>query len=151
MVSHYKREEIVRYDKEQTVFSGYGVAPNPKNYAVSVLSLNSEKLLICPFCLTIEKLWKYVISPENKRIAKCPNCKNQILFKTLFSLLEWNGSQFADFVQPYAKMGFWKKIYPDFETWKRRLTYISHSDDSDDSFAQQFWNRYKALKGESEE
>jgi hypothetical protein len=148
-VSKYKREETARYDKEQTILDGLGISPNPRKYSESVLQITSEKLLICPFCLTIHKYFQFVITPNNKYMAKCPECKNQVLFKTLFNLLSWNGSEFADFVFPYAKMGFFHKIYPDFETWKRRLTYLSQTDDSSaEPFYRQFWDRYKALKGD---
>ena len=153
-ITKYRREEIARYDKQQTILivnKKLNASPNPNNYAEQVLERTSNKLLICPFCLTIHKLYQFTIKPENNRMAKCPECKNQLLFRTLFNMLDWSGSQFADFVYPYAKMGFWDKVKAvGFEVWKERLTILEQStDETGEPFYRQFWDRYKQLKGEN--
>jgi transcription elongation factor Elf1 len=144
LISKYEREEKARYDKEQFIFTKDGyVSPNLRNYAVIENHFHSEKILICPFCLKPKEFKYFLIKNNNKFMAKCPNCKQQVQFKTLINMLSWTGKEFADFVFPYSKMGFWKKVYPSFHDWKNRLIFLGLSTS--------FWERYKALKGEYEE
>lgn len=139
----YTREEKARYDKEQTTFDiNSSISPNLRNYAVSFPHFDSEKVLICPFCLKPKEYKNFILREENRYMAKCPNCKNQVQFKTLFNMLKWTGKEFADFVFPYAKMGFWKKVYPCFHDWKTRLIFLGMST--------AFWERYKELRGDYE-
>jgi hypothetical protein len=145
MITKYQREEIARYDKEQTVFqdSSLKILSNPNHYAKIQLQFNPTRILVCPFCLTPNALRKYLIKPSNKFMACCPNCKQNVLFKTLFEMLKWTGIEFADFVSPYAKTGFWSKVFPNFEEWNKKLHELNMSYD--------FWFRYKSLKGDYEE
>jgi hypothetical protein len=142
-MNKYQREEKARYDKEQFSFSKDGsISPNLRNYAYVSASFDSEQLLICPFCLKPKELKEFVFKESNRFMAKCPNCKQQVQFKTLINMLKWTGKEFADFVFPYSKMGFWKKVYPCFHDWKQKLIFLGMSTS--------FWERYKELRGDYE-
>jgi hypothetical protein len=145
----YERNERAKYDKAQMCFQGETVIANPRTYANIELEFKPNKILVCPFCLTQHELRLFLIPSKSKSktqkanhyLGLCPECKNQVTYKILFACGKWNGSEFADFVFPYAKMGFFKKIYPDFKTWNERLR------DTGESF--EFWLRYHLLKGEN--
>jgi hypothetical protein len=148
MKSKYQREEKARYDKEQIILSENGFIPNQRNYAVVSPQMKADMFLICPFCLTIHQLHKFILKAENKFMAKCPECKQQVQFKTLLNMINWSGSEFADFVFPYAKQGFFHKVYPDFKEWSKRLSELTQTNEENGNFAQDFWDRYKELKGD---
>lgn len=143
----YLMQEYAKYLKEQTILTPSGVFPiaqNPNKRAEQ--SYDFQKLVICPFCLIPHQANKFIIREKNKYSGKCPECKQEVHFKTLFDMLKWTGSDFADFVFSYALRGFWKKIYPCFHDWKQKLIFLGMSTS--------FWERYKNLKGqygESEE
>jgi hypothetical protein len=139
----YELQEAFKRDKEQTLLSENGISPNTNIYAEKKLQFNSETLLICPFCLEVSKLKNFIMKERNRYLAKCSNCKQEVQFRTLFNMLKWSGKEFADFVFPYTKMGFWNKVSPDFKAWNLKLKYLNMSYD--------FWERYKALRGDSQE
>lgn len=136
------REDLA-HDKEQTVLTENGISPNPNSFAEKKLRFDSEQIFICPFCLKTSKFSNFFIKAKNCYMAKCPNCKQEVRFKTLFTMLGMTGKEFADFVYPYTKMSFWKKVYPDFKTWNNILSELGLAED--------FWNRYKDLRGDNEE
>jgi regulator of replication initiation timing len=147
----YDTRDKIRHDKNQTILTPEGITDNPLSNAEISVQLNPEQFLICPFCLISNKTYKFIQKEHNKFMAKCPNCGQLVQFKTLLSMLNWTGSQFADFVFPYGKMGFWSKIYPDFDHWKKQLSDLRQTDSNEKSFAQSFWDRYKTLKGDYDE
>ena len=137
----YVREQIAEYDKQQAKLTLNGIAKNVATYVVIITQLQPEKIMICPFCLGQHKTMKFYISKKNgidKRLGKCPECQNQMLLKTLISMLKWNAQEFAKWVYDYRLSGFWQKV--NFNVWKKRLFDLNMS--------YEFWEEYKNLKGE---
>jgi hypothetical protein len=101
----------------------------------------------CPFCLGMDKLRVFLISTKkgyNRAQGKCPLCGNGARLQTLVYMTSWTPEQYAAFVYPYARMGFWKKINAiGFGTWKKRLQMMG--------WTERFWNEYKRLRGDLEE
>ncbi len=147
----YRRQEHARKDLQQCVFfqdHGNGETDfkvNPSKYAViTEKGIDPFKTVTCPFCLGINKLQLFLISTKkgvNRSQGKCPLCGNGARLQTLIKMTTWTPEQYAGFVYPYAKMGFWQKIQKlGFDTWKRRLKLMG--------WAQAFWNEYKRLRGD---
>lgn len=140
----YTRQQIAIYDKQQTTLTKTGTQNNVQLCAVVVLQFTPEKTVLCPFCLTPNKLMKFYISNKkgiDKRLGKCPNCQNNVMYKTLFNLLKWTPQQFAKWVFEYRLSGFWQKIV--FKKWKQRLYELDMS--------LEFWQEYKKLRGDPDE
>ena len=100
---------------------------------------NPLSTFLCPFCLHLDRLEKYMISTKkgyHQSMAQCPECKNKMLIRSLTS--KWTPEQYADWVYPYSVDGFWQKCK--YDIWKKRLYIIGWST--------RFWNRYMQLKGE---
>jgi len=139
----YLIQERARMDKWQTMFDKGYIVANFRTGTVEEFFLNSERQFICPFCLTPNTQPKFLLKEKNHYMAKCPECKQNVHFKTLFSIMKMdNGLQFADFVFGYRLSGFWDKIKPDFKEWNNRLYSLALG------FGTEFWNRYKELKGD---
>jgi hypothetical protein len=131
-----------KYDKKQTI-----LAPQePKGYLPKAPPIKTDiketrKYFLCPFCLCIEKVEKFLISTKkgfNRRLVKCPECGNQFAMQT--ATTEWTPEKLAEFAYPYRLMGYWQKVK--WEKFKQRLSAYE--------WTQRFWDRYKQLKGEDE-
>lgn len=143
-MTKYAREEKSRWDKEQTILIGHGIAKNPHHYARKLILFTfSNKLKVfCPFCLYQDEMNKFFIITEKQKIhkslGKCPECKNEMMLLTLMNMNEYTMQEYAKFVFNYRLTGFWKKC--PFDKWKERLKNFADFQD--------FWDEYKRLKGE---
>jgi len=140
MSRKYKREQKAYYDRLQTILTPNGLKVKEKRptHATFVYK-NPDMQVMCPFCLHIDPLHKFLISTKqgyHKGMGQCPECKNQMRFESLTS--EWTPEQYAEWVYPYSASGFWQKI--PYKTWSERMRKIG--------WAWRFWARYKQLKGE---
>ena len=137
----YVRQEKARDDKKQQVFGSWGeVEPRHKPTVTETFTLDINMQVSCPFCLYHDKLQRFLVSTAkgiSQSKALCPECHNGMLMKSLTA--DWTPEQYADWVFRYAADGFWKKC--PFVTWKKALKEMG--------WAGRFWDRYKALKGES--
>jgi hypothetical protein len=72
-------------------------------------------------------------------MGKCPLCGQGVHLRTLKLMSTCTAKQYAEWVWPYSKFGFWKlvQLVP-FSTWKDRLKLMG--------WTQEFWDRYKELK-----
>jgi hypothetical protein len=50
----------------------------------------------------------------------------------------WSAKEYAAWVFEYRSSGFWQKVQPFFETWKKHLGMMKWSKD--------FWDEYKRLR-----
>lgn len=141
----YLIQERAKIDKWQTMFDKGYIVMNFRKGTIEEFFLNSEKYFICPFCLTANPQLKFLLKEKNHYVASCPNCKQNVHFKTLFALMRGTAEDYANFVYGYRLSGFWDKVYPNFETWKKNLHNLGFG------FSTEFWNRYKELKGENED
>jgi hypothetical protein len=141
----YKQRQELETDKQQTRLTPTGIKQNVQSYAITIQTLNPDKLLMCPFCLTPDKSKAFYIKTTkkqiDKRLGQCPQCKNKIMWKTLYAYPKWTTEQFADWVYAYRLSGFFRKI--NFQQWNQRLRQMDISYD--------FWKEYKRLKGENDD
>jgi hypothetical protein len=135
----YKIAEKMRYDKEQTQLTKKGCKSNPNNYAEKqYYDINFNKVVLCPFCLNYNELFKFI---KNRGFFKCPNCLNDMILITLIK--EMSIEEFARWVYGYRLSGFWQKVYPNAKAWFKKLY--------DLGISKEFWNMYNRLKGESKD
>jgi hypothetical protein len=135
----YKEIEKRQYDEQQMVLNPDGsISKNPLKCAKKIDNTDYTILVFCPFCLEQISLWKFKLV-IGFRI--CPNCQNKMLLKTLTT--DMSAESFAQWVYNYRLNGFFSKIFPDFETWNKKLYALGLSHD--------FWEEYKKLKGENED
>jgi hypothetical protein len=136
----YHREQIAKGDQSQACFRPDGsVDPRIKPEVVSE-SLDTLKVVMCPFCLGKDRLQVFLVSTKkgiSRSKAHCPHCNNGMLLHTL--LVEWSPESFADFVYGYRKSGYWQKI--SFADWKQKLEELG--------WARPFWDHYKEMKAEN--
>lgn len=142
----YRMQERARRDPHQMVLKNSGIDKNPSHYTIveSSMAINPKKKVTCPFCLGLEELRLFLVSGKkgiSRGTAKCPLCGLSFRMKTLVSMARWTPKEYADWVFEYSHAGFWSKVT--FDTWKGRLFLMGWSSD--------FWDEYKALKGEPEE
>jgi len=139
----YLREQKAKDDKQQATFDQYAkIKPTKEQQAKAVFTLETDKQVMCAYCLYQDKLYKFLISTKkgfHKSQAICPDCKNKQLIRTLTA--EMNAEQYAEWMYLNMAYGGWQKV--PWTKWKERLAQIGWS--------QPFWNRYKALKGEEGE
>jgi len=140
---NYLRREKAKDDKAQMVLCFSGIKPNPN---VVVIAHNTllplDKEVTCPFCLGLSEFRKFLVSTKqgiSRSMGNCPLCKQEMYLKTLFGMSQSDAKKYAKWVFNYK--GFWKKIK--FKQWKDRLWLMGWTND--------FWNEYKALKGQREE
>lgn len=145
MVSEHKRyvrQEKARDDKMQTIFSPWGeVEPRHKPKVEAIFTGDMNMMVACPFCLNSGRLQIFLVSTKkgiSQSNAECPECHNGMKMKSLTA--DWTPEQYADWVYAYRLSGFWQKC--PFATWKKRL--------KNSGIAGQFWERYKALKGDTD-
>ena len=144
MVNRHKQyliQERARMDKWQTMFDKGYIIANFRTGIIEEFFLNSEKQFICPFCLGSDSQPKFLLKEKNHYMAKCPECQQNVLFKSLFNILRFSPEEFAKFVFDYRLSSFWDKV-KDFKEWNRRLFNLGFGYSTD------FWNKYKELKGE---
>ena len=138
----YQRQVKAGSDKHQLVFTSQGVGRNPKAKTVDVnLAVPPDKKVTCPFCLGLSEFRLFLVSTKkgiSRSMVKCPLCKQGLYLKTVVGMSKWTAAEYAGWVQPYSRSGFWKKV--NFNLWKRRLELMG--------WTQEFWDRYKELKGE---
>jgi len=138
----FKRQERARYDKQQTVLTPSGTAPNPRIYSVTqTMMIAPEKRVTCPFCLGLEQFRRFLVSGEkgiSRGTVKCPICNMTFRMRSLMNMVKWTATEYADWVFDYSHSGFWNKV--NFEVWKKRLYLMGWSSE--------FWDRYRSLKGE---
>ncbi len=139
--SKFDRDWDFRNDKKQIKFDKNGwIQPPEQPKKVEHYAADPNMAVFCPFCLYLDNLQKFFISNKDgisQGKAKCPDCQNGMMMKTLIK--DMTTSQYADFVFGYVHSGFWKKC--PFEKWSKRLRAAGMS--------REFWKRYKELKGEA--
>lgn len=137
----YLREEMAKGDYSQACFTRDGRLEALRAAVFTEQSgMDLNKIVFCPFCLTDNKLQRFLVSTKkgisNSR-AHCPNCDEGML---LFSLLhDWTPETYAKWVFEYSRSGFWKKV--NFEAWKRRLF--------ERGWSEAFWEIYRQLKADN--
>lgn len=134
----YKTTDKAERDKKQTILSLNGCSPNPHKYAIKEDESDLDTIVLCPFCLNSNPLWKF---DKIFGLRTCPFCKNRMRQETLTKNMSIE--EFAKWVFDYRLSGFFGKIYPDFKTWNEKLYLLgmSHS----------FWEKYKQLRGDSKD
>jgi len=133
----FKIAEKMDYDRKQTKLDAEGYKPNKAKYAKDFYEFDFNKKYLCPFCLELNEGYKF---NSNHGYFRCPNCKNQMMLKTLNNILSMSNTEFAKWVFDYRLNGFWDKI-PDFEKWNNNLYILGIS--------REFWEEYKKLRGDS--
>ena len=84
----YKRDEALKDDKNQSRLDfaqQTGLKPVQPKVTVNVTEKYTEEYS-CPFCLHMDKINAFLISRKtgyDKRLGLCPECKNQMMLKTL--------------------------------------------------------------------
>ncbi len=144
----YMRQEHAKHCLQQMVFAKEGedvqVKENDFRYAtLAEKGLDPSLKVTCPFCLGLNQLRLFLISTKkgyDRGKGKCPLCGQIMHLRTLVKVMT-SPEQYAAFAQPYAKMGFWKKV--SFDVWKRRLKMMG--------WTERFWNEYRRLRGDVEE
>lgn len=99
----------------------------------------TNKQVMCAYCLYTGKLSEFLISTKkgfHKSQAKCPDCKNGQLIKTLSTNM--TPEEYAEFIYSNKGYGVWQKM--PFAKWKERLYQIG--------WAGAFWTKYKELKAQ---
>jgi hypothetical protein len=138
----YLRDQKSQFDAHQAKFNTKGIATTKNNDIVAEVSMvDTTQHVMCPFCLYEGKLQQFLISTNkgiSQSMAKCPECGNGMYMKSLTANM--TPESYAEWCYGYSRSGFWKKV--PFERWKTRLAAIG--------WAQPFWDRYKALKGDSD-
>lgn len=138
----YRREQIAQSDKAQSTFGSSGQVQKKAGVKIERKVLNMNKPVFCPFCLEGDYLKNFLVSTKkglSTSKAQCPHCQSGMLLRTV--LRKWTVEEYADWVFAYRVSGFWQKI--NFEKWSKNLEIKG--------WARDFWDRYKALKGEAEE
>lgn len=135
----------MKEDIEQYVLNpDLTISKNKSLIAEKQPNMNYNDMVLCPFCLKSFELGTFFI---RKGLRVCPNCGSQLKLSTLTELD--NLDKFVSFVFNYRLNNFWSKICPDvkpvnsdtrFKEWNKRL--------SDLGISQEFWDKYKLLKGD---
>jgi transcription elongation factor Elf1 len=137
----YLRQERAKADKAQTRFTDQGFIFRPR-LIVKHEHLDINETVNCPFCLFEAPLRKFLVSTKKGLSvgkAKCPDCDNTMFMDTLTA--ERTIQEYALWCFDYAKSDFWGKV--PFQKFKMRLKMLGVS--------QEFWDKYKQLKGTYEE
>jgi hypothetical protein len=142
-LSRFDRDYNNAMDKQQVKFTNTGwlEKPKPPKTETNFTTVNSNELVVCPFCLYQAKLSAFFISNKqgiSQKKAHCPECNNGMEMSSLYN--DWGSKEYAQWVYKYRVFGFWKKC--PFEIWKKRLKQMGWSLD--------FWIMYKQLKGEDD-
>jgi hypothetical protein len=139
----YHREYDAKHDKQQATFNPLSpLGLTVKQQTKVDICLTHTGIYLCPFCLHPDPINSFLISSKqgyNKSMVKCPECKQNFRLKTLTAKM--TPEQYADFLYEYSRQGGWQKVT--FKIWKERLAQLGWS--------QTFWERYKALKGDSDD
>jgi len=141
--SRYKRQQAAKDDKFQSILEPYSpnfIQPRPRMRVEITETCKHD--VFCPFCLHKAKINDFLISSKkgyDKRLGQCKQCSNKMLLATLTKT--WTPETFADFMYEYSCQGGWQKVK--FTTFNDRLKAWG--------WAIPFWNRYKQLKGTSDD
>lgn len=139
MVSWKELQEL-KYDKKQTKLSNNGCIKNTFQFAIGRRKLSYYDIMTCPFCLNYYELHLF---KSHSGLYECPNCHNELKQSSLILDLSTDDliEKFARWVYAYRVNGFWRKIFPDFKTWCKRLWELRIS--------KVFWEKYKSLRGDT--
>jgi hypothetical protein len=136
----YARNERILSDKQQTSFSLDGSLKSKILVKAELTGIPMDKLVMCPFCLKMDKLQRFLVSGQSgisQSRAQCPLCNSGMMMKSV--LKDFTAISYADWVFSYR--GFFHKVV--FETWKVDL--------AEKGWSEAFWLRYKALKADRQE
>jgi hypothetical protein len=140
-LSRYDREQKSKSDKLQSRFNPTGDIDKPTE-KVTEPKMNIDMIVYCPFCLCRARLIKFLTTDAKKQIstyrAKCRECNNTMLMRTLISMNQMNNDKirsYARWVCEY-RYGFWKKVQK--EKWDKRLKLYR--------WAGTFWTEYRKVK-----
>ena len=133
-------------DKAQMLFSPAGedvsLKANPSKFVtITESGIDPFKKTTCPFCLSFSQLRTFLISTKkgfDRGKGKCPVCGLGMQLKTLVKMETWTAKEYAAWVFEYRSSGFWQKLQPFFQTWKKHLGMMNWSKD--------FWDEYKRLR-----
>jgi len=136
----YLREQRADEDKQQTRLGPIGLLePSEMQKAKTETGPNYTQKVMCAYCLWQGPLHKFLISTKkgfHKSQAKCPDCGNGQLIRTLTA--DMTPEEYAEWMFFNIGYGGWQKV--PFNKWKERLAQLG--------WARQFWDRYKTLKAE---
>lgn len=140
----YLREQTVVADEAQMTFGKNGDVAARKRVKVESQTINTQKLVFCPFCLEGNIVQKFLVSTKkgiSQSKALCPECHTGMLLRTL--LRKWTVEDYARWVFDYRRSGFWQKVKEGagFDKFNKNL--------KEKDWLQPFWDHYKALKGEA--
>ena len=131
-------------DKAQMLFSqssGQEVVlkANPSKFVtITEKGIDPFKKTTCPFCLSFSQLRTFLISTKkgfDRGKGSCPICGLGMQLQTLVKMEKWTAKEYAEFVFNYRTSGFWQKIQPFFQTWKKHLSMMG--------WTKEFWDEYK--------
>ena len=134
----YRMRQSVKADLAQMTFGANGVVAARARVAIKSSSVNVNKQVFCPFCLSDNIVQKFLVSGKkgiSQSKALCPACGVGMMLRNV--IRKWTPESYAEWAFGYAKSGFWQKIK--FADWNKKL--------AEKGWAQPFWDRYKALKG----
>lgn len=132
MVSYQDREKMI-WDKKQTKLSIDGCELNTFVFARDRIILKFDDIVTCPFCLEFDYLYNF---HKEGGLYTCPICTNRMMSTSL--IVKMDIEKFAQWVFDYRKNGFFKKVFPDFNSWCSKLHKFGLSYD--------FWEKYNSLK-----
>lgn len=136
----YVRGLKVKKDAQQACFGPDGAVHQRPQVISRQAQVDFSRIVLCPFCLCEAKLQAFLVSTKegiSQSKAQCPECETGMLMRSVNRT--WTPEAFAEWIFNYK--GFWHKCK--FELWRRRL--------QAKGWTQQFWDRYRALKGEGVE
>ncbi len=152
----WSAHDRVGKDLQQTVFCTSEAADvvikgNPHKFAkLEEKGVDPYKMTTCPFCLSFHRVNGFFISTKkgiDRGRGRCPVCGTGMKLQTLVKMIEWADKSnkegvklYAAWVYAYRSSGFWQKIAPFFETFKKHLRMMGWS--------REFWDEYKRLKGD---
>lgn len=119
----YLREQKIITDKQQIRLDTLDFMKNPLATEQTELKLN--QIVICPFCLYMSTLKKFVFSCGkgfHKSLGFCVDCGNKMTFRTLLKMPTWTPQEYAKFVFDYVQNGFWDKCK--YNVWSTRKSVV---------------------------
>lgn len=142
LVSWKEQQKVIEDAQQYVLNPDLSISVNPYKFAKKESNVKYDSIVLCPFCLTSDRLDKFVL---RKGLRVCPCCGSQLKLSTLTGINDIN--KFVEFVFNYRFNGFWGKICLDkpvketrFPTWNQRLRNLGLS--------LEFWEKYKAMKGD---
>lgn len=143
----WDKQQKVKEDINQTFLNpDLSLSRNKYILAKDEPKLKYNDIVLCPFCLTSNKLSEFLV---RKGLRVCSKCGSQLKLSTLAKIN--NLDRFVKFVFDYRLNGFWDKICLDisattkdsrFKEWNQRLFNLGISEI--------FWIKYKVLRGDND-